>query len=165
MMEPNSSAQPPFNLSGAEEAQDVHDWRPEPTKVMTALTMAILYGGVAVQVYRKQRHDLEPIHIFELNTLANFSVFCVIKALKQLVIFQLTNSVLCSIIQWFIFYSKINIYAGIVMSQVDRFLALHLHAEYRATVTPELAGVREGSKNYYQTVNNKWLRGQFDQTI
>ena len=100
------------------------------------LFMATLYSGIAVKVYRKNRNDLEPLHIFELNTLVNFSLFCLIRAIKQLVI---TSSVLCSIIQWLTFYSKLNIYAGIVMSQVDRFLALHLHAEYKARVTPELA--------------------------
>ena len=163
-MEANSSALL-ANLSESQLDEDVSGWRPEPTPLMMALVMASLYGGVAVQVYRKHRHDLEPIHIFELNTLVNISVFCVIKAVKQLIIFQLTSSVLCSIIQWLTFYSKINIYAGIIMSQVDRFLALNLHAEYKAIVSPELAWVREGSENYYQPINNKWLREQFDQTI
>ena len=137
-MELNSSA-PPVNLSGSEQDEDVSGWRLEGTPLVMALVMASLYGGVAVNVYLKNRHDLEPLHIFELNTLANFSVFCLIRASKQLVIFQLSSSVLCSIIQWFTFYSKINIYAGIVMSQVDRFLALHLHLEYKARITTELA--------------------------
>ena len=61
------------------------------------------------------------------------------RAFKQLAIFQLNSSVVCSSIQWVTFYSRINIYTGIVMSQVDRFLALHLHAEYKARVSPELA--------------------------
>ena len=137
-MELNSSA-PPVNLSGSEQDEEVSGWRLEGTPLVMALTMASLYGGVAVNVYLKTRHDLEPIHVFELNTLANFSVFCLIRASKLLVIFQLSSSVLCSIIQWFTFYSKINIYAGIVMSQVDRFLALHLHLEYKARITTELA--------------------------
>ena len=133
-MEVNSSAVL-VNLSGSEPEQDVPGWRLEdPTPLMMGLAMASLYGGVAVQVYRRHRHDLEPLHIFELNTLANISVFCLIRAVKQL-----TGSVACSSIQWFTFYSRINIYAGIAMSQVDRFLALHLHAEYRARVTPEMA--------------------------
>ena len=137
-MELNNSG-PLVNLSGSEKEEEVSGWRLEATPLIMALVMASLYGGVAVKVYRKNRHDLEPLHIFELNTLANISGFCLIRAIKQLVILQLTGSVLCSIIQWFTFYSKLNIYAGIVMSQVDRFLALHLHAEYKARVSPELA--------------------------
>ena len=137
-MDLNGSA-PPVNLSGSEQDEDVSGWRLEPIPLVMALVMASLYGDVAVKVYRKNRQDLEPLHIFELNTLANISGFCLIRAIKQLVIFPLTSSVLCSIIQWFTFYSKINIYAGIVMSQVDRFLALHLHVKYKARVTPELA--------------------------
>ena len=137
-MELNSSG-PLVNLSGSEQDEEVSGWRLEATPLIMALAMASLYGGVAGKVYRKNRHDLEPLHIFELNTLANISVFCLIRAIKLLVITLLTSSVLCSIIQWFTFYSKLNIYAGIVMSQVDRFLALHLHAEYKARVTPKLA--------------------------
>ena len=137
-MELNSSA-PLVNLSGSEQDEDVSGWRLEGTPLVMALVMASLYGGVAVNVYLKNRHYLEPIHVFELNTLANFSVFCLIRAIKHLVIFPLTGSVLCSIVQWFTFYSKINIYAGIVISQVDRFLALHLHLEYKARMTTELA--------------------------
>ena len=163
-MDPDSSALL-GNLSGSGQELDVSNWRPDPTGPILVLVLWALYGGVAVQVYRKHRHALEPLHILELNTLVNIFFLGLIRGINKLAIFQLNNSVLCSFIQWLIFYSQINIPAGIVMSQVDRFLALHLHAQYRATVTPELAGVREGSENYYQTVNNKWLRGQFDQTI
>ena len=164
VMEPNSSA-PPVNLSGSELVQDVSDWRLFPTPLILILALASLSGGVAVQVYRKHRHVLEPLHIFELNTLVNISVVLLIRAIKPLVIFQLTIPLICSIIQWLTFYCRINIYTGIIMSQVDRFLALHLHTQYKARVTPELAWVREGSEKYYQSINNKWLREQFDQTI
>ena len=139
-MEANSSALL-ANLSEEQLEEDVSGWRPEPTPLMMALVMGSLYGGVAVQVYRKHRYDLEPLHILELNTLTNISIFCLIRVIKRLVIFLLPNSVLCSTIQWFTFYSRINIYAGIVMSQVDRFLALHLHTKYKERVTPELAKV------------------------
>ena len=139
-MEPNSSA-PTGNLSGSEQEEDVSDWRPDPTGLIL-LGMCSLYGGVAVQVYRKHRHVLEPLHIFELNTLANISVFCLVKTIKNLVIFKLTDSLLCSSIQWLTLYSRINVLAGIIMSQVDRFLALHLHTKYMSRVTPELAKVR-----------------------
>ena len=114
-MELNSSAQL-VNLSLSEKDQDVPDWRPP---LILALALASLYCGVAVKVYRKHRHVLEPLHIFELNTLASISVFCLIRAIQQLVIILLTNSVLCSIVQWFTFYSRINIFVGIVMAQAE----------------------------------------------
>ena len=78
-MELNCSG-PPVNLSGSEQDEDVYGWRLEPIPLMMALVMASLYGAVALKVYRKNRHDLEPLHIFELNTLANISGFCLIRA-------------------------------------------------------------------------------------
>ena len=137
------------------------DWRPEPTGLIMALVMATLYGGVAVQVYRKHRHVLEPLHILELNTLVNLSFFCLIRGIKKLAIFQLTNSVLCSVMQWLLFYSRINIVAGIIMSQVDRFLALHLHTQYKARITPELAKVRFSNAQRRQTFLMKIFDKQF----
>ena len=117
-MELNCSATP-VNLSGSEQDEDVYGWRLEPIPLMMALVMASLYCGVAVKIYRKHRHVLEPLHIFELNTLASISVFSLIRAIQQLVIIFLTNSVLCSIVQWFTFYSRINIFVGIVMAQAE----------------------------------------------
>ena len=141
-MEPNSSA-PPVNLSGSELVQDISGgWRIFPTPLILILALASLSGGVAVQVYRKHRHVLEPLHIFELNTLVNFSVLGLIRASNQVVILQLSTPVVCSIFQWLTLYCKINVYAGIIMSQVDRFLALHLHTQYKARVKPETAKVR-----------------------
>ena len=117
-MELNSSA-PLVNLSVAEKDQEASGWRPGRVPLISALAMASLYAAVAAKVYRKHRHVLEPLHIFELNTLVNISVFCLIKAIKLQVIFQLTGFVLCSVLQWFTFYSRINIFVGIVMSQVE----------------------------------------------
>ena len=157
-MEPNSSA-PPLNLSGSELVQNVSGWRLFPTPLILILTLVSLSGGVAVQVYRKHRHVLEPLHIFEVNTLVNFSIFCLIRASNQLVIFQLCSPVICSVIQWLTLYCKINVYTGIIMSQVDRILVLHLHTQYKARVTPELAWVRLRDQLY--TI--KWFREQLIQ--
>ena len=142
-MDPDSSALL-GNLSGSGQELDVSNWRPDPTGPILVLVLWALYGGVAVQVYRKHQHALEPLHILELNTLVNIFFLGLIRGINKLAIFQLNNSVLCSFIQWLIFYSQINIPAGIVMSQVDRFLALHLHTHYKARVTPELAKVGLG---------------------
>ena len=62
-MELNSSA-PPVNLSGSEQDEDVFGWRLEPIPLMMALVMASIHGAVAVKVYKRNRHDLEPLHIF-----------------------------------------------------------------------------------------------------
>ena len=140
-MEPNISA-PPFNFSTPD--QDPYDLGliSKLGGLVSVLAMASLYGGVAVQVYRKHRYDLEPLHILEINSLASFSVSSLIRAVKPLVISQLSSPVICTIIQWFTFYCKMNISVGIIMSQVDRFLALYLHVKYKSKVTPEMAKVR-----------------------
>ena len=117
-MELNSSA-PLVNLSVSEKDQEVFGWRPGPAPLISVLALASLYAAVTAKVYRKHRHVLEPLHIFELNTLVNISVFCLIRAIQQLVIILLTGSVLCSIVQWFTFYSRINIFVGILMAQAE----------------------------------------------
>ena len=68
VMELNCSA-PPVNLSVSEKDQEVSGWKPKPTPPILVPAVAIHYGAVAVKVYRKNRHVLEPQHIFELNTL------------------------------------------------------------------------------------------------
>ena len=118
LMELNSSA-PLVNLSVSEKDQEFFGWRLGLVPLISVLAMACLYAAVAVKVYRKHRHVLEPLTIFELNTLVNISVFCLIRAIQQLVIILLTGSVLCSIVQWFTFYSRINIFVGIVMAQAE----------------------------------------------
>ena len=105
------------------------------TRVMMFSCLASVYCLVAAQVYRRRRYSLEPIHIFEMNTLVSISVYCLCTVLKSIFILH-SSLVLCSVIVWLTYYARLNIFSGVMMSQLDRFLALHLHASYKERVTP-----------------------------
>ena len=94
--------------------------------------MFLLYTVVAAQIYKKKKYVLEPLHIFELNTLANFSLLFLNNVLVSM-------NVLCAISQWIQFYASLNVYTGLILSQVDRFLAIYWDASYKNKMTPGLA--------------------------
>ena len=94
--------------------------------------MFLLYTVVAAQIYKKKKYFLEPLHIFELNTLANFSLLFLNHVLVSM-------NVLCAVSQWIQFYASLNVYTGMILSQVDRFLAIYWDASYKNKMTPGLA--------------------------
>ena len=108
-------------------------------KYPAAIFLAVISAfsiEAAVHIYKKNKNDLEPIYIFELNTIASIAVFTLWSAYTLLEI-----PVLCSIRNGLAYYFRLNIFVGILVSQVDRFFALYWHAEYRERVTPQLAMV------------------------
>ena len=130
-MEPNISTG--FNISHTDDiTMDYISNKYPPVIVMTAISM--FYIEATVHIYKKNKNDLEPIYIFELNTLANFAMFLIWRAYTLLEV-----NFLCSIRNCVLQYLRLNVSVGIIMSQLDRFFALYLHAEYRERVTPKLA--------------------------
>ena len=97
--------------------------------------MFLLYTVVAAQIYKKKKYFLEPLHIFELNTLANFSLLFLNHVLVSM-------NVLCAVSQWIQFYASLNVYTGMILSQVDRFLAIYWDASYKNKMT---TGLSKGS--------------------
>ena len=130
-MEPNTSTG--FNMSHTDDItmEDVSNKYPHVI-LLTAISM--FYIEATVHIYQKNKNDLEPIYIFELNTLVNIAMFLIGTAYTLLEV-----NFLCSISSGVLLYLRLNIFVGIIMSQLDRFLALYLHAEYRERVTPKLA--------------------------
>ena len=110
------------------------------TRVMMFSCLASVYSLVAAQVYRRRRYSLEPIHIFEMNTLVSISVYCLCTVLKSIFILH-SSLVLCSVSVWLTYYARLNIFSGVMMSQLDRFLALYWHLSYKGRVTSRLAKV------------------------
>ena len=57
----------------------------------------------------------------------------------------------CSISNGLAHFLRLNICMGIMLSQLDRFLALYWHAEYRERVTPKLALVSLAKHNIFSS--------------
>ena len=136
-MEPNISAG--FNTSHTDDLTivfDVFDVLNKYPNVILLAALSIFCIEATVHIYQKNKNDLEPIYIFEINTLVNTALFLILIAYTFLEV-----KFLCFIRNCVLHYLRLNICVGIMMSQLDRFFALYLHTEYRERVTPKLAWV------------------------
>ena len=139
MMEPNISGG--FNISLGEDDItttaniESPQYSPANWLALLCLTVMSLFSMEAgVQIYQKNKNDLEPIYIFEINTLASITAFFLCNAYTVMEV-----EFLCSIRNGLANYFRLNIFVGIMLSQADRFFALYWHAKYRQRVTPQLA--------------------------
>ena len=130
VMEPNMTIG--FNNSLTDDTVDIDSQSYLRGFFITFASM--LYIEAAVQIYKKHKNDLEPLYIFELNTLVSIAMAFLCTANKWFNIWKI-----CPITQWLIHYSRLNVYVGILISQLDRFLALYLHMKYKERVTPRRA--------------------------
>ena len=130
-METNTSSGFNISLTDATTTDDVSK------KYLHAIIMAaisMIYIEAIIHIYKKNKNDLEPIYIFELNTLVSIAMF-----LGWNVYTLMKIKFLCFIRNGLAHYLRLNIVVGILMSQLDRFLALYWHVGYRERVTPKLA--------------------------
>ena len=132
------------------EQRQPYNWPVAAAMAIVLTGLVSLYLGAVAQIYKKNRFGLEPLHIFELNTLANIILVFVCQAFELVNIWKI-----CPLINWLKYYARLNFTIGIVMSQVDRsdvvqgnieadvlllrFVALYWHASYKDRVTPMLA--------------------------
>lgn len=79
---------------------------------LAALSMFALEAGL--QIYKKNRNDLEPIYVFEINTLASNSFFFLLLAYEKIEV-----NFLCSIRNCLAYYFRLNIFVALMMSQVQ----------------------------------------------
>ena len=98
---------------------------------------ALLYAGVIQRIYSKYKHSLEPIHVFELNNLSNWSLMAVSNILTTFDIFFLDSDVFCPIVHFFLYFIRFSFYVGIILTQIDRFLALYWNVKYKSRVTKD----------------------------
>ena len=70
-MEPNISAG--FNISNRDDTMDI-DSQNYPLAVLLTIA-SLFYIEAAIQIYKKHHNDLEPLYIFELNTLIREGFF------------------------------------------------------------------------------------------
>ena len=101
---------------------------------------AVLYTGVAMKIYSKNKYSLEPIHIYELNNLTNWALLAMFNALTALdIFFQESDWGFCPIIHFAMYYVVFSFYLGILLTQADRFLVLYWSVKYTSRVTKEKA--------------------------
>ena len=129
-MEPNLTIG--FNISLRDDTMDIESQNYPQGFVLTIGSM--LYAEAAVKIYKKHKNDLEPLYIFELNTLFSIAMAFFCTAYKKVNVWKI-----CPIIMWLIHYSRLDVSVGIMMSQLDRFLALYWHTKYKEIVTPSRA--------------------------
>ena len=98
---------------------------------------ALLYAGVIQKIYSKYKHSLEPIHVFELNNLSNWALMAVSNILTALDIYFLDSDIFCPIVHFFLYFIRFSFYFGIILTQIDRFLALYWNVKYKSRVTKD----------------------------
>ena len=97
---------------------------------------SLLYLVVAWQILQRHRYSLEPVHIYELNTIVTCALFAPINIGAR----YLANwGNLCRVMEWLRYYNWQDFITGLLITQTDRFLALYWHAEYKGRLSPELA--------------------------
>ena len=96
----------------------------------------LLHISMLVHLCKKYKHKLEPVHIFEINTLVDDYLMIFNLALRHFIGGQLGDeSLFCKISTIITFASRLSFYLDICWTQIDRFLALYWNIEYKERVT------------------------------
>ena len=86
----------------------------------------LLHISMLVHLCKKYKHKLEPVHIFEINTLVDDYLMIFNLALRHFIGGQLGDeSLFCKISTIITFASRLSFYLDICWTQIDRFLALY----------------------------------------
>ena len=102
----------------------------------------LLYFSILGHLCKKYKNKLEPVHIFELNTLVDKCLVMFNLALRHFIGGQLGHeSWFCKISNIIEFSSRLSFYLDICWTQIDRFLALYWNIEYKERVTNNKAVV------------------------
>ena len=101
-----------------------------------SLGLNLLHISMLVHLCKKYKHKLEPVHIFEINTLVDDCLMLSNVALRHLMREQLGHeSLICKISTIITFASRLSFYLDICWTQLDRFLALYWNIGYKERVT------------------------------
>ena len=96
----------------------------------------LLHISMLVFLYKRYKNKLEPVHIFEINTLVDECLMIFNLALRHFVGDQLGyESLFCRISTLITFAARLSFYLDICWTQIDRFLALYWNIKYMELVT------------------------------
>ena len=97
-------------------------------------TLITAYLGCLVGLGLRHRHNIEAVHILELNTLLDITVVTVCKGLQNFD-FYLQADLYCIIIHALKHWAKFSFYADFSLGEIDKFLSLYWSASYKDRVT------------------------------
>ena len=75
------------------------------------IAISMFFIEAAVKIYKKNRNDLEPVHIFEINTLASIFFFLLVRSYSLMEV-----DFLCSLRNALAHYCRLNIFIGFLLS-------------------------------------------------
>ena len=73
-----------------------------------------------IKLFKKYWHKLEPVHVFELNTLLDMAIILIFNFLNQLDVFLAGESAYCNVINFLIYWSEIAFFADFSLGQLDK---------------------------------------------
>ena len=96
----------------------------------------LLHFSMLAHLLKKYKYKLEPVHIFEINTLVDKCLMLFNLGLRHILGHQLGyESMFCKISTIITFTARLSFYLDICWTQIDRFLALYWNIEYKERVT------------------------------
>ena len=96
-----------------------------------------LYVVVIKRIYNKHSHSMEPLHVYELNNLCNWALLALFNIFTVFDVFFDKSELFCSIVHFGLYYVIFSFYVGIIITQIDRFLALYWNVKYTTRVTKD----------------------------
>ena len=109
--------------------------------IILLLLAIALYGIASKKIFMKNKTNLEPIHIFQMNFMAVISLIICSSGLhivKQVVGIESGSEDSCwSYLFWF--FGNFCFNSDVVLMQLDRFLAVLWNCEYKSRVTANMA--------------------------
>ena len=96
----------------------------------------LLHISMLAHLLKKYKYKMEPVHIFEINTLVDKCLMLFNLGLRHILGHQLGyESMFCKISTIITFTARLSFYLDICWTQIDRFLALYWNIEYKDRVT------------------------------
>ena len=94
---------------------------------------AVIFVFFIVTLFKKYWHKLEPVHVFELNTLVDMAIILIVHFFNQLDVFLPEQSAFCALFNFLVNWSVISFFADFSLGQIDKVrtkieshLCLHL---------------------------------------
>jgi hypothetical protein len=103
------------------------------------LTIAAMYIRTSYIIYMKNKENLEPMHIFQLNLL----MVCALRSsfpLMEITRYGMDNTDSC----WHYFFGLfclICFNTDLLLEQLDRFLAVYWNVKYKGRITTKMAKI------------------------
>ena len=119
---------------------DHHALVMRPTYIIDPIWIS-LYLYQLGKLITKYWHIMEPVHVYEINSMGDLTVVIIQRAFTNIESLISPHSSICLLSQFVGKVFRWSFLADISMSQVNLFLALYWNAEYKARVTTRLATV------------------------